>query len=275
MKALASYRETLLRLTVKLGGSILEDAGTRSHIIDQIVAARNQGHEIILVHGGGKRLNRRLSQLGLTSRFINGLRVTDEATLQVALMVLAGEVNKTLVLEIAKGGAAALGISGADGAAVRCLPLSSESHAAENLGFVGKPTRINKDLFEAILASGTIPVVCSIALGEDFHFYNVNADQMAAICAWAAGSQALVYLTDVGGVLNELGEVIRRMDPREIKSMRERGILTGGMLPKTASCLEALERGVGSVCILPGASPEILLQFIHGDLIEGTCIHGI
>ena len=274
MKVLVFCRETLVRLTVKLGGSILEDAGIRSHIINQIVAARNQGHEIILVHGGGKHLNRRLSQLGLTSRFINGLRVTDEATLQVALMVLAGEVNKTLVLEIARGGAAALGISGADGAAVRCLPLSSDSHAAESLGFVGKPTRINKDLFEGILASGTIPVVCSIALGEDFHFYNVNADQMASICAWAVGSQALIYLTDVGGVLNEFGEVIQRMNPGEITVMRERGILKGGMLPKTASCLEALERGVPCAYILPGASPGILLHFIHGDLIEGTCIHG-
>jgi acetylglutamate kinase len=263
-----------LRFTVKLGGSILEEAGTRRAVIRQVAALAGQGHEIILVHGGGKSLSRRLSQLGIESRFVDGLRVTDAATLGVAVMVLAGEVNKMLVAEMGEQGCRALGICGADASAVRCNRLSDLPGAPQDLDFVGKPASVDSAFFELVLRSGLVPVVSSIALGPDFRLYNVNADQMASICAWGTGSRALVYLTDVPGVRGENDTVLKSIGRKDIENLRARGVLSGGMLPKTTSCLEALEHGVESIYIVPGASPEALNGVVNGNVTEGTHIHG-
>jgi len=142
------------------------------------------------------------------------------------------------------------------------------------IGFVGKPVKVNRSIFEMILKTGLVPVVSSIALDQDAQLYNVNADQMAAACAWGALCDALVYLTDVPGVRDESGEVLGRMDKADILSLRSHGIISGGMLPKTSSCLEAIDLGVGSVHIVPGADPDILIKFAQGTLTEGTKIHG-
>ena len=263
-----------MRFTVKLGGSILEDASIRYEILRQVSSLRARGSEIIVVHGGGKRLSRRLAQLNLPSRFIDGLRVTDRATLEAALMVLAGEVNKGIVAELGKLGAKAVGICGADACAVRCVPLSKGGGSADGLGFVGRPVSVDAEFFEGLLSHKLVPVVASLALGEDFNFYNINADQMASICAWAAGSGALVYLTDVPGVRGSDRSILRDLGRSEIEDLRAREVITGGMLPKTLSCLEALDHGVSSAYILPGASEGILERFVNGTLAEGTCIHG-
>jgi len=261
-----------LRITIKLGGSILEETGIRLKLLAQVSAMAARGHEVILVHGGGKSLNRRLSQLQMTSRFIDGLRVTDAETLGVAVMVLAGEVNKKIVAEMSRLGTRALGICGADAGAVRCVRLSELPGNPDGIGFVGKPTEVNRTFFELVLGSGIVPVVSSIALGADSQLYNVNADQMASACASGTRCDALIYLTDVPGVRDENGSVLRTMGKSEILDLRARGILSGGMLPKTSSCLEAVEAGVDSVYILPGASPDILTNFEKGR--EGTKIHG-
>lgn len=263
-----------MRFTVKLGGSILEEAGTRHAILGQVADLVRQGHEIILVHGGGKSLSRRLSQLGIESRFLDGLRVTDAATLAVAVMVLAGEVNKMLVSEMGEMGCRALGICGADASAVRCKRLSDLPGVTQELGFVGKPLSVNSEFFELLLGAGLVPVVASIALGPDYRLYNVNADQMAAICARGTGCRALVYLTDVPGVRGEDNSVLGSIGKKDIENLRARGILAGGMLPKTTSCLEALENGIGSIYIIPGNSPGILSGVVNGKVTEGTHIHG-
>ena len=263
-----------MRVTVKLGGSILEDSGIRMHLLEQISRIAVQGHEIILVHGGGKSLSRRLSQMQMTSQFIDGLRVTDAETLGVAVMVLSGEVNKKIVAEMSHLGAKALGICGADAAAVRCAKLSDLPGYPSGIGFVGKPSEVNVFFFNMILGAGMVPVVSSIALGPDSQLYNVNADQMAAACASGTRCASLVYLTDVPGVRDEKGAVLGSLGRAEIQKMRSRGILSGGMLPKTSSCLDALAAGVSSVHILPGSSPDILTRFINGTLTEGTKIHG-
>lgn len=263
-----------MRITVKLGGSILEDVGVRSRLLSQVAALAAQGHQIILVHGGGKSLNRRLAQLQITSRFIEGLRVTDAETLGVAVMVLAGEVNKKIVSELSALGTGAVGICGADAGSVRCVQVSDLPGYPAGLGFVGKPSAVNRSFFDLILGSGLVPVVSSIALGPDSRLYNVNADQMAAACAWGAGCTSLIYLTDVPGVRDEDGSVLSRIDEAGIMRLRSRGVLSGGMLPKTSSCLEALAARVASVLILPGASPDVLVRFISGTLKEGTEIHG-
>ncbi len=263
-----------MRITVKLGGSILEDAGVRMRLLEQVSKISALGHEILLVHGGGKSLSRRLEQLRIPSRFVEGLRVTDAETLGVAVMVLAGEVNKRIVAEMSGLSIRAVGICGADAGAVRCVRLSDLGGYPEDLGFVGKPSEVNRPFFESLFASGLIPVVSSIALGPDAGLYNVNADQMAACCASGTGCSALIYLTDVPGVRDENGAVLRDIGEFEILQMRSRGILSGGMLPKTSSCLEALAAGVASVWILPGAGPDVLTGFIDGTLTEGTQIHG-
>jgi acetylglutamate kinase len=268
-----------MRITIKLGGSILEDADIRGRLLGEIAAIASQGHEIILAHGGGKSLNRRLQQLQMEARFIDGLRVTDEATLGVAVMVLAGEVNKKLVAELGFLGVAALGLCGADAQAVRCVPVAGTPGYPEGIGFVGKPVKVNRDFFELLLGAGITPVVSSIAIGPEdaadkaSQFYNINADQMASACAVGTGCEALVYLTDVPGVMDANEKVIKDLTKPEILELRARGAISGGMLPKTTACLEAIDASVGAVYVLPGADKNILTDFITGNLTKGTKIH--
>lgn len=263
-----------MRITVKLGGSILEDPAIRMQILQQIAGIAAEGHQVILVHGGGKSLNRRLTQMQLPSHFIDGLRVTDAETLGVAVMVLAGEVNKTIVAEMSRLDVRAIGICGADANAVRCVPVAGLPGFPEGIGFVGKPVEVSRGFFDLMFGYGSVPVVSSIAMGSDGQLYNINADQMASACASGTRCTSLIYLTDVPGVRDENGQVLAALNEREIMNLRARGILSGGMLPKTSSCLEALKAGVGSVWILPGSSPGILTRFANGTLNEGTKIHG-
>jgi acetylglutamate kinase len=243
-------------------------------LLEQLAKIATAGTEIILVHGGGKSMNRRLAQMQMTSQFIDGLRVTDAETLGVAVMVLAGELNKTLVAEMSSLGSKALGICGADAGAVRCVRVEGLPGYPAGIGFVGKPVEVNPDFFNMLFEFGLVPVVSSIGLGPDSKLYNVNADQMASACASGTRCASLIYLTDVPGIRDEYGKVVGDIDEAGIMDMRARGILSGGMLPKTSSCLEALKAGVGSVWILPGISPDILLKFADGTLKEGTQIHG-
>jgi len=243
-------------------------------LLAQVSRLVKQGREVILVHGGGKSLNRRLSQMQMKSQFIDGLRVTDAETLGVAVMVLSGEVNKRIVAEMNHLGTRALGICGADAAAVRCVDVSGLPGYPAGIGFVGKPVHVDREFFDAILKAGLVPVVSSIALGPDSQLFNVNADQMASACASGAHCDSLIYLTDVPGVRDEEGRILGQMGKSDILDLRSRGILSGGMLPKTSSCLEAIEAGVESVHIVPGASPDILVKFADGILTEGTKIHG-
>jgi len=201
-------------------------------------------------------------------------RKTDAETLEVAVMVLAGEMNKRIVSELSRIGNRAVGICGADADAVRCVPVEGLPGYPPGIGFVGKPTNVNKSFFAILFNAGLTPVVSSIALGEDCRLYNINADQMASACASGTACSALVYLTDVPGVRDENGSVLSSIGESEIHSMRSRGVLSGGMLPKTSSCLEALAAGVESVHILPGSAPDVLTRFVNGTLKEGTSIHG-
>jgi len=263
-----------MRITVKLGGSILEETSIRTGILSQISRIADSGHEVILVHGGGKSLNRRLSQMKIESHFKDGLRVTNAETLEAAVMVLAGEVNKKIVCEMNHSGTHAVGICGADACAVRCVRLSDLPNSPSGIGFVGKPSEVNCSFFDQAFRAGWIPVVSSIALGPAGQLYNVNADQMAAACATGTGCVSLVYLTDVSGVKDESGSVLHNLEESDISALRSRGIIKGGMLPKTSSCLEALAAGVRDALILPGSEPDILMKFIDGTLTEGTHIHG-
>ena len=267
-----------MRITIKLGGSVLEDADIRGRLLGEITAGVMQKHEIILVHGGGKSLNRRLAQLHMEARFISGLRVTDESTLDVAVMVLAGEVNKKLTAELGCRGISAIGLCGADARAVQCVSVAGMSGYPDGIGFVGKPVEVNRDFFELLLGAGITPVVSSIAIGNasdtSAQFYNINADQMASACAARTDCEALVYLTDVPGVMDGNENVISAMNKADILELREGGAISGGMLPKTAACLEAIDAGVNTIYILPGADRNILSDFFMGIPAKGTKIHG-
>jgi acetylglutamate kinase len=208
-----------------------------------------------------------MKKLGHESEFVNGLRVTDAITRDVALMVLAGMVNKNLVAAIQAEGFPAIGLCGGDGMAFRARKKPTEG---QDLGFVGEICSAESDWIEVIWERGGIPVLSPIALGFDGEYYNVNADQMAAACAAACRADSLIFLTDVAGVKNAEGAVIRWLSTKQAADLAADSVISGGMLPKLEACTQALRRGVGRVRILPAEQAELLPQFYFSKLECGT-----
>jgi len=236
-----------------------------------IVELAQDGHHITVVHGGGSALTRTLKLMGKQSDFVNGLRITDAETRDVALMVLSGIVNKSLVAAIVAAGSAAVGLCGADGMAFRARKKQNSSC---DLGFVGEICYAEPRWIEAIWSAGSIPVLSSVALGSDGEYYNINADQMASACAVACHADTLIFLTDVDGVKDAEGVVIPWLNTRDVAALVAASVIGGGMLPKLEACSEALHRGVGRVRILPAAQVEILPQFYFMKLEYGTEVIG-
>lgn len=245
-----------MKLVVKVGGAALEDSFLVDSAAQALATLARQGHRVAIVHGGGAGLTRMLSRLGKGSEFIGGLRVTDAETRDVALMVLAGLVNKRLVAALARAGQPAVGLAGGDGL---CFRARKHTLNGRDLGFVGEVCAAEPRWLEAIWAQRALPVVASLALGLDGEYYNVNADQMAAACAASCGAQALVFLTDVPGVWDSERAVIPRLRAAEIRTLAETSVIQGGMLPKLEACRQALAAGVEHVWILPATSAEQLL----------------
>ncbi|HEX7581077.1 MAG TPA: acetylglutamate kinase [Thermoanaerobaculia bacterium] len=236
---------------VKLGGSLLENATMRGQALEAIAAAFTSGERLVMVHGGGKEIDRNLSVLGIPKRMQGGLRITDPATLDVVVKVLSGTINKSLVGQLQERGVVAAGLSGADGGT-----LFAEFHPpvdGVDLGFVGRVVSCSPALVEAILGAGLLPAVASIALGRDGVLLNVNADSAASALAGALKAQRLVFMTDVEGVKDASGHVLDRLTAAEIRYLLGSSVITGGMRPKLQACLEALEAGVNEVII---AGPE-------------------
>lgn len=255
-----------MRVVVKIGGAALDDANLR-HNCAAAVAALADGHQVAVVHGGGIALTRVLAQLGKKSEFVNGLRITDSETRDVALMVLAGAVNKQLVAELAGIGRPGVGMCGGDGAA---FMARKKKVATGDLGYVGEVSSVNVRWIEAIWNMGALPVISSVALGSDGQYYNVNADQMATACAVALRAHALIFLTDVAGVKNAAGEIIRWLPAPQIAALARDEVIVGGMLPKLAACEEALRRGVGRVRIMPAVEAGLLSDFYVSKIDVGT-----
>ncbi len=256
-----------MRIVVKIGGAALESHNTLqccAHAVRELGAA---GHQVAVVHGGGAALTRTLAALGKKSDFVNGLRITDSETRDVALMVLAGRVNKALVAALGAVGQPAVGMCGGDGMAFRARKKPVNGC---DLGFVGEISAVEPRWIEAIWANGAVPVISSLALGTDGEYYNINADQMAAACAIGCKANALVFLTDVPGVKGADGAVIRWLTIRQIPQLREAAVISGGMLPKLEACQQALQRGVGRVRILPAAEAGVLPQFYFSKIEAGT-----
>ena len=260
-----------MKIVVKIGGAALEDKSRLRKCARAIVELAQDGHHITVVHGGVSALTRTLKLMGKQSDFVNGLRITDAETRDVALMVLSGIVNKSLVAAIVAAGSAAVGLCGADGMAFRARKKQNSSC---DLGFVGEICYAEPRWIEAIWSAGSIPVLSSVALGSDGEYYNINADQMASACAVACHADTLIFLTDVDGVKDAEGVVIPWLNTRDVAALVAASVIGGGMLPKLEACSEALHRGVGRVRILPAAQVEILPQFYFMKLEYGTEVIG-
>jgi len=255
-----------MKIVVKLGGTTLEDASLlhRAALAVKQLAAE---HQVAVVHGGGTALTRMLTQVGKTSEFVDGLRVTDAETRDFAVMVLAGHMNKKLVAALAAVGQPAMGLCGGDGLAFRARKKAANGH---DLGYVGEISAVDPSWLNTIWEQHCIPVISSVALGGDGQYYNINADQMAAACAVACHAHALIFLTDVSGVKDADGFVIRWLNLSQATELTQKSVIFGGMLPKLEACKHALLRGVNRVRILPASEVEALPQFYFAKIESGT-----
>jgi acetylglutamate kinase len=256
-----------MTIVVKIGGAAIEDATTLRKCARSIAELARDGHRVAVVHGGGSALTRTLAQLGKKSEFVNGLRVTDVETRDVALMVLAGMVNKKLVAAIQAAGMPAIGFCGGDGETFRARKKFVQGH---DLGFVGEICAADPRWIRALWQQGGIPVIASLALAADGEFYNINADEMAASCAAACAADTLIFLTDVPGVKDAAGSVMPWLDTKQADDMAAESIISGGMLPKLQACGNALKKGVGRVRIFPADNVEVLPQFYQIKMSHGT-----
>ncbi len=250
-----------MKLLVKLGGTLLDAADSRDRLAAQIAAARAGGAEIVVVHGGGKQMTRYLTERGIESRFVNGLRVTTPETVDAVLKVFAGSVNHELVASLNRAGAMAVGLSGIDSFLVEAEQMDPA------LGAVGRVTRSNPALLHLLADNGYLPVVACVAGDRQGQVYNVNADQMAVACAVAFGAQQLVFLTDVPGVLDGAKQVRPVLGAEQSRQLIADGTVTGGMQAKLNAALAALEGGVGQVRIAPGAAEGVLERILAGEEI--------
>ena len=255
-----------MKFVVKLGGAALEDTALLHRCALSIAELAKDGHQVAVVHGGGVQLTRLLKQMGKTSEFVAGLRITDAETRDAALMVLGGRVNKSLVAALGQCGQSAMGLTGGDGHVFRARKKKTEP----DLGFVGEIAATDPRWLDAIWAMNAVPVISSIALGFDGEYYNINADEMAAACAIATHADALVFLTDVPGVKGSDGAVLRWLSLASIPALQQQAVVSGGMLPKLNACKEALLHGVKRVRILPATSAEVLPDLISSRIDEGT-----
>lgn len=230
---------------IKLGGSLLDDPIRRDAALREIVARWNAGEDIVLVHGGGKHIDAALAKAGIAKKTHAGLRITDDATLQIVVAVLGGTVNKMLVSELTKLGVRAAGLSGCDGATL--VAMQHPPIDGVELGHVGKVTHANRALVSAMLTYGTMPVVSSIAIGTDGALFNVNADSAASAMAVAVGARELLFITDVPGLLDADGNVVPRLHAADVQTFID--TVTGGMKPKLQAALTALQRGVARITI--------------------------
>jgi acetylglutamate kinase len=266
-----------MKLVIKFAGALLESDSVVRELAAQVAALAKQGHEVLVVHGGGRIFTATLKRLGIESKFVNGLRVTDRETRDAAVMVFAGLLNKQLAAAISAAGQPALGISAADAQAFRADPLV-HNEVAGGLGFVGYLTGMNTSLIESLWQSNLVPVAACLGIGPDNELYNINADHMAAACAEYLAADQLIYLTDVAGVLD--GEkVISAIAEAEIEALVQNRTVSGGMILKLEAAKRALEGGVKGVHIVGGTEPDALLAAMRAahsnpsyDVIPGTRI---
>ena len=264
---------------VKYGGHAMGDPELARDFAEDVVLLKAVGINPVVVHGGGPQIGAMLKKLGVESTFVDGLRVTDKATAEVAEMVLSGAINKELVGWIAQAGGKALGVSGKDGGMVTATKVErtkkdpdSNIEQAIDLGFVGEPAVVDTTLIDTAVAAGMIPVIAPIGAGSDGHTYNINADTMAGAVAAALGAARLFLLTDVAGVLDKSGELLTDLTPANIARLQQDGTISGGMIPKLETCVHAVEAGCEAAVVLDGRVPHAMLLEFFTARGAGTLI---
>ena len=256
-------------IIVKYGGSAMVDEELKKHVIQDVTLLKLVGFKPIIVHGGGNEISRWVSKVGMEPKFINGLRVTDEDTMEIVEMVL-NKVNKSLVQHVQELGVKAVGISGKDGG---LLKVEKKYSDGKDIGFVGEVTGVNPKILHDLLEKDFLPIVCPIGMDDEFNTYNINADDAACAIAKAVGAEKLAFLTDIEGVyrdFNDKSSLISTLNREEAHALIDEGIIGGGMLPKLHNCIDAIDNGVSKVHIIDGRIPHCLLLEIFTSKGIGT-----
>ena len=263
---------------VKYGGHAMGDPALAQDFAQDIVLLKAVGINPVVVHGGGPQIGAMLTRLGIKSSFVDGLRVTDAATAEVAEMVL-GAINKEIAAWINRAGGTAVGISGKDAHLVTARKVTRTTRDPDSaiereidLGFVGEPETVERRIIDVLTAKDVIPVIAPVGVGADGHTYNINADTMAGAIAVAIGASRLFLLTDVAGVLDKQGELLTDLTPGDISGLTEDGTISGGMIPKLETCTNAVTGGVDAAVILDGRVPHALLLEIFTRRGAGTLV---
>lgn len=260
-------------VVIKYGGNAMINEELKNSVIEDIILLKFIGLNPIVVHGGGPDISKALSEKGVKSQFINGLRVTDEETVKVAQEVLIGKTNKEIVALINKHGGRAVGISGIDASFIECEKQKTIVDGEEvDIGFVGKIKKVKRCVLDLLYKDQWIPVIAPIGTDSDGNSYNVNADTVAAAVAAAVQAEKLILLTDVEGIKDKNGEIVYEAMPQDIDDMINDGTINGGMIPKVQGCIEAIRDGVKGVHIIDGRIPHCLLLEIFTKTGIGTMI---
>ncbi|GAA6188114.1 acetylglutamate kinase [Litorivita sp. NS0012-18] len=263
---LQRYDEAIV--VIKFGGHAMGDDEAMETFARDIVLMRQVGVNPVIVHGGGPMINEMLDKLGVKSEFVNGKRVTNEATMEVVEMVLSGRVNKRIVQAINEQGGRAIGLSGKDANLIEC------ETANPALGLVGNPVKIDPRIIHSLFRDEIIPVIAPLGFGKDGETFNINGDTAAGAIAAALKADRLLLLTDVAGVKNKNGEVLTELSADQIREMTADGTIAGGMIPKTETALMAIEGGVRAVVILDGRAPNAALLELYTEHGAGSLIRG-
>ncbi|WP_193177772.1 acetylglutamate kinase [Oricola nitratireducens] len=266
-------------IVVKYGGNAMGDASLGHAFAQDIALLKQSGVNPVVIHGGGPQIGAMLKKMGIESKFEGGLRVTDQATVEIVEMVLAGSINKEIVAMINAAGEWAIGLCGKDGNMVfaekaqkTAKDPDSNIERVIDLGFVGEPVEVDRTLLDLLAKSEMIPVIAPVAPGRDGHTYNINADTFAGAIAGALAASRLLFLTDVPGVLDRDGKLIKELTVSEAKALITDGTISGGMIPKVETCIEALQRGVKGVVIVNGKVPHAVLLELFTEHGAGTLL---
>jgi acetylglutamate kinase len=267
-------------IVVKYGGHAMSEDHLAVEFGRDIALLKQVGINPVIIHGGGPQINAMLERLEIKSTFVDGLRITDAAMVEVVEMVLSGSVNKQIAGLINQAGALAVGISGRDGGLIRAKKLArtsrdpgSEIESVLDLGFVGEPAHIDTRVIHALTGAGLIPVIAPVGTGEDGQTYNINADTAAGAIAGALNANRLLMLTDVPGVLDKSKTLLTDLSTADIARLIDDGTISGGMIPKVLTCIEAVKQGVKGATILDGRVPHALLLELFTEGGIGTLIH--
>lgn len=258
-------------IVVKYGGNAMINNELKEAVMHDLVLLTTVGIKVVLVHGGGPEINKTFSKIGIESKFVDGLRVTDQETIDVVQMVLAGKVNKDLVCQIGNLGGHAIGLSGMDGNMIKCKPLDDKH------GFVGEIIKTNMDVIKEVLENNFIPVISTIGYDEQGNCYNINADTVAAQIAGDLKAEALISMTDIVGLLRDINDestIIQKVFISDIPALIADGIIKGGMIPKIDSMTQAIRNGCTKAFIIDGRVPHSILMELLTDEGMGTMFKG-